>query len=153
MNHFMTKFARAIAVVVILFMVNASEISYATPLQQQLQPGPGKKIVQGVFGPVEVDVSDPRPGIAFGPPLQPAAPAAPAVTTPVPAQNPPAAAPAPVSSQDPIIPVQLHFQQRRDSRGNRCYRGDTRYQLRHRSIGERNGQPQFVGDIRRSDLL
>ena len=110
MNHFMTKFARAIAVVVILFMVNASEISYATPLQQQLQPGPGKKMVQGVFGPVEVDVSDPRPGIAFGPPLQPAAPAAPAATTPVPAQNTPAApAPAPVSSQDPVIPVQLHF--------------------------------------------
>ena len=107
MNHFMTKFARAIAVVVILFMVNASEISYATPLQQQLQPGPGKKTVQGVFGPVEVDVSDPRPGIAFGPPLQPAAPAA--TAPPVPAQNTPPAAPAPVNSQDPVIPVQLHF--------------------------------------------
>jgi general secretion pathway protein D len=108
MNHFMTKLARSIAVALVLLIVSQSQMSYAAPLQQPLQPGPGKKLVQGVFGPVEVDVSDPRPGIAFGPPLQPAAPQ-PAATPPAPVQAAPTATPAPVNSQDPIVPVQLHF--------------------------------------------
>jgi general secretion pathway protein D len=106
MNDFMTKFARFIAFALVLLIVHQSQMSYAAPFQQPLQPGPGKKIVQGVFGPVEVDVSDPRPGIAFGPPLQPASPA---TTPPVPAQAAPAAPAAPVNTQDPVIPVQLHF--------------------------------------------
>src|SRR5581483_2692810 len=70
---------------------------------QQPQPGPGKKLVQGLFGPIEVDASDPRPGIAFGPPLQqPAAPPQPTAAQPVtvPQQQP---------QPDQPISAQFHF--------------------------------------------
>src|SRR5262245_17419836 len=74
------------------------------PQQAQPQPGPGKKFVQGIFGPLEVDLSDPRPGIAFGPPLQPTTPPA-----QVPAQPAPPQAGQPAPQDDPIVPITLRF--------------------------------------------
>src|SRR5436190_19532311 len=74
------------------------------PQQQapQPQPGPGKKFVDTPFGPQEVDVSDPRPAIAVGPPLPAPAPAGPAAAQP-------AAAPTQAPQADPVIPISLRF--------------------------------------------
>jgi general secretion pathway protein D len=101
----MTQLVRFISVLLVLLILVNAGISSAGTLQQPPQPGPGKKLVQGPFGPIEVDVSDPRPGIAFGPPLQPAQPPAPVTAQPA----PPAAAPAATPQNDPVIPVQLRF--------------------------------------------
>jgi general secretion pathway protein D len=75
--------------------VSAGTARQAAPQQQQ-QPGPGKKLVATPFGPLEVDISDPRPAIAVGPPLQaPAAPAPPAAAVPV--------------QGDQVVPISLRF--------------------------------------------
>src|SRR5262245_44295473 len=91
---------------------------------QQRQAGPGKKIVLSPFGPQEVDMSDPRPAISVGPPLEapPAATPIPAQPAPaqaapaVPAQQPPAAAQQPQAApstqpaqNDPVVPISLRF--------------------------------------------
>ncbi len=67
--------------------VNDQARSYAAAIQQQppRQPAPGKKFVTTPFGPIEVDISDPREAIAVGPPLQPATPPGPAAAQPAPA--------------------------------------------------------------------
>src|SRR6185369_14828446 len=51
-------------------ILNDHARSYAAAIQQQppRQPAPGKKFVQTPFGMDEVDLSDPRPAIAVGPP-------------------------------------------------------------------------------------
>jgi len=74
-----------------LTLVDSRSVFHARGLQQQQpqrQPGPGKKFVTTPFGPIEVDLSDPRQGIAFGPPAEPATPppATAAQPAPVPAQ-------------------------------------------------------------------
>src|SRR5262245_47506052 len=83
------------------------------PAQTQRQPGPGKKFVTTPFGPIEVDISDPRPAVAVGPPLEPTAapqappapaPTAPALTAPAPGQ----AAVTP-GQADQDVPVRLDF--------------------------------------------
>src|SRR5215831_6335587 len=104
-------------VVTVLLLVDTSVHSIAAVSQQQPQqsqqpqqqpptpqPGPGKKFVQGIFGPLEVDVSDPRPGIAFGPPLQPAAP-----PPQVPAQPAPQAGQPAQAQPDEIVLTTLRF--------------------------------------------
>src|SRR5262249_50308802 len=105
----MLKMFRTVPALLILVFLMSAGFSYAvrTQQQQQIQPGPGKKIVQGLFGPIGVDVSDPRPGIAFGPPLQ--TPTPPAPNPPAPGPQPTAAAPSAPTQNDQVIPVQLHF--------------------------------------------
>jgi general secretion pathway protein D len=102
----MTKFVRLICVFLIA-LISLNVAMSGVPAQQPAQPGPGKKFVQGIFGPLEVDMSDPRPAIAVGPPVQ--EPAAPTTTQqPTPAQAQPGQQPQQAQA-DPVVPVQLHF--------------------------------------------
>lgn len=96
--QFMKKPLALIVFLLIMFILaNDAAHSYAAVVMlQQQQPGPGKKLVATPFGVSEVDLSDPRPGIAFGPPVQP--------TTQPPAVTPPAAA-APAPAQQPQNPA------------------------------------------------
>ncbi|MBI4474842.1 MAG: type II secretion system secretin GspD [Acidobacteria bacterium] len=100
----MKKFIRLLGLLfIILVLIDNKAPSYAGVAQQQSQPqpAPGKKFVQGLFGLLEVDLSDPRPGVAFGPPL-------PQTTTP---PAPVAAQPAPAAQAqaDQVVPVVLNF--------------------------------------------
>jgi general secretion pathway protein D len=91
-------------------LVNQSVSIYAGATQQQTprQPGPGKKFVTTPFGPIEVDMSDPREGIAFGPPLpEPATPPAGVAAQP-PAQQTQPGQPAQIPP-DQDVPVTLTF--------------------------------------------
>jgi len=85
-----------------LTLIDRETLYYAGVVQQpQKQPGPGKKFVQTPFGVDEVDISDPRPGVAFGPPAQPATPPGNV------AAQPPAAAGQ--VQPDDVVPVKLRF--------------------------------------------
>jgi general secretion pathway protein D len=113
MRFFMKKSVRLVGLILlILLLVNQPSHFYAGAMQQQPQPGPGKKFVVTPFGPIEVDISDPRPGIAFGPPLQPE-PAAPAAVQPPAAPVQPGAAQTPPAGPQPqgdqSVNVQLNF--------------------------------------------
>ena len=103
-SHSMNKFVRLLVFTLLTsILVHDQASSFAATAQQpQKQPGPGKKFVVTPFGPIEVDMSDPRPGIAFGPPLEPAPPGQ------VTAQPPAQAAPTQVQG-DPEVPVQLNI--------------------------------------------
>jgi general secretion pathway protein D len=104
----MRKFARlSVLLLTIVALVTDRAPSYARVVQQQppKQPGPGKKFVATPFGVDEVDLSDPRPGIAFGPPLAPAQPG-PAAAQP---QAAPAQPPQTGQDADPLLPVRLDF--------------------------------------------
>src|SRR5262245_11566246 len=112
MREFMrrTQYFVALLVILSVFTLNGTARQAGQqPQQQERQPGPGKKFVYTPFGPQEVDISDPRPAIAVGPPLQPVAPP----PAQIPAQPPaPAAAPPPTpvpAQDDPIVPINLRF--------------------------------------------
>ena len=144
----MKKLVRSSVLLLVPVMFATTGISLRAlqqPAQQQ-QPGPGKKFVFTPFGTLEVDISDPRPAIAVGPPLQPPPQAPPqAAAQPVPAATTP--------QDDPIVPISLRFDN-----------GDI-YQV-VRIIGDvlrinyvidpgvkGNVNMSTSGDLRRSDLL
>jgi general secretion pathway protein D len=82
----MKEFMRLLVLVMVgVLLANDKAISIvaATQQQPQKQPGPGKKFVTTPFGPIEVDMSDPREAIAVGPPLEPP-PTTPAAAQPAP---------------------------------------------------------------------
>src|SRR6185295_13224670 len=113
MRYCMTHRVRLfLLLLIVLIFVQHQTVTYAGPLQAQVprQPAPGKKFVTTPFGPIEVDLSDPRPAIAVGPPAaEPTPPptnlAAPA---PAPAQAPPQAGAA-QGQADQELPVLLNI--------------------------------------------
>src|SRR5262245_27325619 len=109
MKSFVKTSLRFVLLTLIVLSLHTS--FYAGVMQQQeRQPGPGKKFVTTPFGPIEVDLSDPRQGIAFGPPLQPEPQAPPAAVQPQPAPAQQPAQPAPAQAQaDQSVNVQLNF--------------------------------------------
>src|SRR5215510_13666839 len=104
MRKFMKKIQRCVALLLIssIFILNGTARQAAQQEQQQRQPGPGKKLIYTPFGLLEVDMSDPRPAVAVGPPLQPE----PAPPPQVPAQPVQAGVPA---QDDQIVPISLRF--------------------------------------------
>jgi hypothetical protein len=61
---FVAFFAVIFLVGILLFDAPLRMLAGAAPQAPQVQPGPGKKLVTTPFGPIEVDISDPRPAIA-----------------------------------------------------------------------------------------
>ena len=116
----MKKLVCSVLLCLIPLMVIGIKASPSVSQQQpQREPAPGKKFVDTPFGLQEVDVSDPRPAIAVGPPLPAPPPAGPAAAQPAPvppatpAQAPATPAPnvqTPQDAQaDPVIPISLRF--------------------------------------------
>src|SRR5437867_4946123 len=110
--HGMKKFICLFLLFSIPLTVIGNQAGNPTPQQQQpqRQPAPGKKFVDTPFGLQEVDVSDPRPAVAVGPPLPAPPPPAGPAAAPAPAQAPAQAAAAPAQNvNDPVIPISLRF--------------------------------------------
>jgi general secretion pathway protein D len=143
----MTKSLRLFLLVFISLALVDSSIFHAG---QQRQPGPGKKMVQTLFGPIEVDLSDPRPAIAIGPPLpEPPPPAAPAAAQPAPAPTTPQT---PVQG-DEIVQARLNYD---NADLHQVFRTIADYlQLNYTIDPAVRGtvNVKTSGDIRRSDLL
>src|SRR5437867_828029 len=109
--HGMKKFICLFLLFSIPLTVIGNQAGNPTPQQQQpqRQPAPGKKFVDTPFGLQEVDISDPRPAVAIGPPLAAPPPAGPVAAQPAPAQPAAAPAQAPNPQADPVIPISLRF--------------------------------------------
>jgi general secretion pathway protein D len=146
----MTKSLRLFLLVFISLALVDSSIFHAGQQQPQRQPGPGKKMVQTLFGPIEVDLSDPRPAIAIGPPLpEPPPPAAPAAAQPAPAPTTPQT---PVQG-DEIVQARLNYD---NADLHQVFRTIADYlQLNYTIDPAVRGtvNVKTSGDIRRSDLL
>src|SRR5262245_31472180 len=105
----MRQYVRLLLPVLIALTLAGGEAPYyarATQPQTQRQPGPGKKFVTTPFGPIEVDITDPREGIAFGPPLEQQPPANPAAAQPQPATAQPQPATAQPAQTQPAPQTQ-----------------------------------------------
>jgi general secretion pathway protein D len=102
----MKKFVPLFVLVLLSLTIVDDQARSFAGVAQQLppQPAPGKKFVASPFGPLEVDISDPRPALAVGPPLNQAPPAGAANAQP---QAQPGAANA--QPQDQVLPVRLRF--------------------------------------------
>jgi general secretion pathway protein D len=158
MREFMrrTQYAVALLLILSVFTLNGTaRHAGQQPQQQERQPGPGKKFVYTPFGPLEVDISDPRPAIAVGPPLQPAPP--PPTQVPAqPAQVPPAAAPPPTpvpAQDDPIVPINLRFDNQDIYGVVRIIADVLRINYIIDPMVRGNVTMSTSGDLRRSDLL
>jgi general secretion pathway protein D len=145
----MTKSLRLFLLVFISLALVDGSIFYAGQQQPQRQPGPGKKMVQTLFGPIEVDLSDPRPAISVGPPLPEPPPTAPAAAQPAPAPPTPQTA----VQGDEIVQARLNYD---NADLHQVFRTIADYlQLNYTIDPAVRGtvNVKTSGDIRRSDLL
>src|SRR5216117_511699 len=157
MREFMkrTQYCVALLLISSIFTLSGTARQAAQQQQQQeRQPGPGKKFVYTPFGPLEVDISDPRPAIAVGPPAQqpvtpPAQPAAQPAPTPTAPQQP-AATP---QQDDPIVPIQIRLDNQDIYGAIRVIAEALRINYIIDPAVRGNVNITTSGDLRRSDLF
>ncbi|PYS33429.1 MAG: hypothetical protein DMG14_31905, partial [Acidobacteria bacterium] len=147
-----TQYCVALLLISSIFTLSGTARQAAQQQQQQeRQPGPGKKFVFTPFGSLEVDISDPRPAIAVGPPLQPA-PQPPAQVPAQPVQPPPPTTPVP-AQDDPIVPINLRFDNQDIYGVVRIIADVLRLNYIIDPMVKGNVTMTTSGDLRRSDLF
>src|SRR5439155_10078287 len=150
-KNFMKKIVCSLALFLTLTFVATGVPLRALQQQPQQQPGPGKKFVFTPFGPIEVDISDPRPAIAVGPPVpQPATPPAQQPAVP---PAPPAAAVTPAQQDDQVSPISLRFDNQDIYQVIRIIAEALRINYVIDPAVRGNANISTYGDLRRSDLL